>query len=188
MQLHPHFLFNTLNTIAGLMREDLEAADLMLAKLAELLRHTFETADIQELPLDRELQFLDTYLTIQRTRYGDRLHLSVTATEDARKMLVPSLILQPLVENAIRHGIAEKPGPGRVDLDARLADGRLVIAVTNEGPGLPATIREGYGIRNTRSRLQALYGPLAAFSLTPQAGGGARAVLHLPAHDRGGSR
>jgi two-component system LytT family sensor kinase len=188
MQLHPHFLFNTLNTIAGLMREDLEAADLMLAKLAELLRHTFETADIQELPLDRELEFLDTYLTIQRTRYGERLRLSVTATEDARKILVPSLILQPLLENAIRHGIAEKPGPGRVDLDARIADGRLVITITNDGPGLPTTIREGYGICNTRSRLQALYGPLATFSLIPQAGGGAKAVLQLPAHDQRSSR
>jgi signal transduction histidine kinase len=181
MQLHPHFLFNTLNTIAGLMREDVEAADLMLAKLAELLRRTFETADVQEVPLERELEFLDAYLTIQRSRYGDRLRVSIDASEEARQSVVPSLILQPLVENAIRHGIAEKPGPGCVDLDARLDSDRLVIRVSNDGPDFPATIREGFVLRNIRSRLERLYGADASFSLQGRPGGGAIASLHFRA-------
>jgi len=180
MQLHPHFLFNTLNTIAGLMREDVEAADLMLTKLAELLRRTLETADVQEVPLEHELEFLDAYLTIQRSRYGDRLRVSIEASEQARQSIVPSLILQPLVENAIRHGIAEKPGPGRVDLDARLDNNRLVIHVSNDGPEFPPRIREGFGLRNIRSRLERLYGADASFSLLGKPGGGAVASLNFP--------
>ena len=184
MQLHPHFLFNTLNAVSGLMRENVDAADIMLSKLAELFQRTFETADIQEVPLRRELEFIDAYLTIQRTRYGERLRISMAAETTAKDALVPSLILQPLVENAIRYGIADQPGPGRLTVDARAAGGRLMLTVTNDGPPLPAAIREGYGIRNLRSRLQALYGSRATFSLTPNPGGGAIAVLDLPlAHE-----
>jgi len=181
MQLHPHFLFNTLNTIAGLMREDVEAADRMLAKLAELLRRTFETADIQELPLARELEFLDDYLSIQQARFGQRLQLSIEVQELTRTVLVPTLILQPLVENAIRHGIAVRPGPGGVGIQSECRGDRLVINVTNDGLPLPLTIREGFGIRNIRSRLQALYGEDASFQLHPHPSGGAIAVLDLPA-------
>ncbi len=185
MQLHPHFLFNTLNAVSGLMRENVEAADVMLSKLAELFQRTFETADIQELPLRRELEFIDAYLTIQRTRYGERLHIAVATDAVAKDALVPSLILQPLVENAIRYGIAEQPGPGRVAVDARTHDGRLIVTVTNDGPPLAPTIREGYGIRNLRSRLQALYGSRATFSLKPNPPGGAIAVLDLPLSQEG---
>jgi two-component sensor histidine kinase len=180
MQLHPHFLFNTLNTVAGLMREDLEAADLVLAKLAELLRRTFETANIQELPLERELELLEAYLVIQRIRYGERLRITVEAGDEARRALVPSLILQPLVENAIRHGVAEAPGPRRVELRARVELGRLIVVITNDGPPLSPASREGYGLRNIRSRLTALYATRAAFSLTPGGSGGAVATLDLP--------
>ena len=182
MQLHPHFLFNTLNAVSGLMRENVDAADVMLTKLAELFQRTFESADIQEVPLPRELEFIDAYLTIQRTRYGERLHVTVTTDTSCKDALVPSLILQPLVENAIRYGIAEHPGPGRVALDARASGGHLIITVSNDGAPLPAAIREGYGIRNVRSRLQALYASRATFSLTPKADGGARAQLDLPLH------
>jgi signal transduction histidine kinase len=182
MQLHPHFLFNTLNAVSGLMRENVDAADVMLSRLAELFQRTFETADIQEVPLRRELEFIDAYLTIQRTRYGERLDVAVSTDASSKDALVPSLILQPLVENAIRYGIAEQPGPGRVALDARTSDRRLLITVSNDGPPLPAAIREGYGIRNVRSRLQALYASRATFSLTPKADGGALAQLDLPLH------
>jgi two-component system, LytTR family, sensor kinase len=181
MQLHPHFLFNTLNTIAGLMREDVEAADRMLAKLAELLRRTFETADIQELPLERELDLLGDYLAIQQTRYGDRLRLSVTVSDQARVALVPTLILQPLVENAVRHGVAAKPGPGAVSIVADVRADRLTIAITNDGLPLPPTIHEGFGLRNIRSRLSALHGERATFTLQSRSDGGAIAVLALPA-------
>jgi two-component sensor histidine kinase len=185
MQLHPHFLFNTLNAVSGLMRENVEAADVMLSKLAELFQRTFETADIQELSLRRELEFIDAYLTIQRTRYGERLQISVTADATAKDVLVPSLILQPLVENAIRYGIADQPGPGRLTVDAHARAERLVVTITNGGPPIAATIREGYGIRNLRSRLQALYGSRATFSLAPNPGGGAVAVLDLPVKREG---
>ncbi|HSC29617.1 MAG TPA: histidine kinase [Vicinamibacterales bacterium] len=180
MQLHPHFLFNTLNAVSGLMRENVETADQMLSKLAELFQRTFETADVQEVPLRRELEFIDAYLTIQRTRFGERLCVSVAATPEARDTLVPSLILQPLVENAIQHGVAERPGRGRIGIDARVASGRLVITIANDGPPLPPVIREGYGLRNLRSRLEALYGTRAAFSLEPRPDGGATAVVRLP--------
>jgi two-component sensor histidine kinase len=181
MQLHPHFLFNTLNTISGLMREDVEAADRMLTKLAELLRRTFETADVQEVPLAHELEFLDDYLSIQQARFGDRLHLSIETSEAARSVLVPTLILQPLVENAIRHGVAARPGRGRVSTQAELRDERLVITISNDGLPLPTAIREGFGIRNIRSRVHALYGERASFALHPRPEGGAIAVLDLPA-------
>jgi two-component system, LytTR family, sensor kinase len=181
MQLHPHFLFNTLNTISGLMRDDVEGADRMLTKLAELLRRTFEAADVQEVPLARELEFLDDYLSIQQTRFGDRLHLSVEVPEREQSTLVPTLILQPLVENAIRHGIAARPGPGCVSIRSALRDERVVISVVNDGLPLPTTIREGFGIRNIRSRVKALYGERASFALRPRPEGGAIAILDLPA-------
>jgi two-component system LytT family sensor kinase len=180
MQLHPHFLFNTLNTVAGLMRDDPDAAELMLAKLAELLRRTFETADVQELPLDEELEFIEAYLTIQRLRYGDRLRVSIDVSDAVRQARVPSLILQPLVENAIRHGVAEKPGPGRVEIGARLENAEVVVSIANDGPSLPVTVREGYGLRNTRSRMLALYGPRGSFVFGPQPNGGAVATLRIP--------
>lgn len=180
MQLHPHFLFNTLNTVAGLMRDDPDAAELMLAKLAELLRRTLETADLQELPLAEELEFIEAYLTIQRLRYGDRLRVSIDVDAAVRQARVPSLILQPLVENAIGHGIAEKPGPGRVEIAARREGTELVITIVNDGPRLPATVREGYGLRNTRSRMLALYGDCGSFSFGPQPDGGAVAALRIP--------
>ncbi len=180
MQLHPHFLFNTLNTVAGLLRDDPDAAELMLAKLAELLRRTFETADVQELPLDEELEFIEAYLTIQRLRYGDRLRVSIDVSDAVRQSRVPSLILQPLVENAIRHGVAEKPGPGRVEIGARLESAEVVITIANDGPSLPVTVREGYGLRNTRSRMRALYGARGSFAFGPQPDGGAVATLRIP--------
>jgi two-component system LytT family sensor kinase len=188
MQLHPHFLFNTLNTVAGLMRDDPDAAELMLAKLAELLRRTFETADVQELRLDEELDFIEAYLTIQRLRYGDRLRVSIDVSDAVRQARVPSLILQPLVENAIRHGVAEKPGPGRVEIGARLERAEVVVTIANDGPSLPVTVREGYGLRNTRSRMLALYGARGSFVFGPQPNGGAVATLRIPGPSDGEAR
>ena len=180
MQLHPHFLFNTLNAVSGLMREDVEAADLMLTRLADLLRRTFETADEQEVALQRELEFIEGYLAIQRTRYGERLRIDLEVAAEARLALVPSLILQPLVENAIRHGVADEPGPGRLAIVARIERDRLVIRIRNDGRRPGPGVREGYGLRNTRSRLAALYGARADLSLAPAPGGGAMATLAIP--------
>ena len=157
MQLNPHFLFNTLNAIAGLMREDVEAADVMLAQLGELLRSTLDTEGKPEVPLAEEMRWLRTYLAIQQTRFGPRLRIAIDVADDCGDTLVPTLILQPIVENAIRHGFSVTPGPGCVSITARKTAGALRIDVADEGPGAPQPIREGLGLRNTRSRLRALY-------------------------------
>ena len=172
MQLHPHFLFNTLNAIAGLMREDVEAADLMLAQLSELLRKTLDTEGRHEIPLAEEVRWLRTYLAIQQTRFGPRLRVDIDVPAECDAALVPTLILQPLVENAIRHGFSATPGPGRVAIAARRTEGRLSLEVTDEGPGAAEPVREGYGLRNTRARLQARYGAPALLAVERRAGGG----------------
>jgi signal transduction histidine kinase len=180
MQIHPHFLFNTLNAIAGLMREDVEAADTMLAQLSELLRGTLQTEGLQEVPLSEELRLLRAYLAIQQTRFGGRLTIRIEAPDRYERSLVPTLILQPLVENAIRHGFSATPGPGCVAIRVSADGKRLQIEVTDEGPGPPQPLREGYGLRNTRSRLQALYGEDASLSVAPIQPRGARSRLELP--------
>ena len=183
MQIHPHFLFNTLNAIAGLMREDVESADTMLAQLSELLRGTLQTEGVQEVPLSEELRILRAYLAIQQTRFGDRLRIDIDVPDGCLQSVVPTLILQPLVENAIRHGFSATPGPGCIAVRVSSGPGRLRIDVTDEGPGPPQPLREGYGLRNTRSRLHALYGEAATLSVDPAQPRGARARLDLPSRE-----
>jgi hypothetical protein len=180
MQIHPHFLFNTLNAIAGLMREDVEAADTMLAQLSELLRGTLQTEGVQEVPLSEELRLLGAYLAIQQTRFGDRLRIDIDVPDGCLRIAVPTLILQPLVENAIRHGFSATPGAGCIAIRVSSEPGRLRIDVIDEGPGPPQPLREGYGLRNTRSRLHALHGDAATLSVDPVSPRGARARLDLP--------
>jgi two-component system LytT family sensor kinase len=181
-QIQPHFLFNTLNAIAGLMREDVEAADVMLVQLGELLRGALETQGLPEVPLSEELGLLRTYLAIQQARYGERLQVTVDVPPDIERLFVPTLILQPLVENAIRHGFAVTPGPGRLTVGASARDDRLVIDVLDEGPGPPDPLKDGYGLANTRSRLRALYGPAARLTIEPAGPRGTLARLDLPRH------
>ena len=184
MQLQPHFLFNTLNTIAELVHEDAEAADRMITALSDLLRQTLDLRAAQEIPLDMELRLLGTYLEIQKTRFGDRLQVHIARDEDVANAHVPVLLLQPLVENAIRHGLAAHRHAGRVRIEARRDAGALLIAVViDDGPGAAeeAVIgREGVGLGNTRARLNALYGPAHAFELANIPGGGARVSIRLP--------
>src|SRR5919106_582008 len=153
-QLHPHFLFNTLHTISALMHRDTEAADAMLARLSDLLRLTLERLGVQEIPLKEELEFLEKYLEIERTRFGDRLTVDMQIEPEALDVSVPNLILQPLVENAIRHGIATRVGGGRLQIVARRTGDRLWLMVRDNGPGLPAAKLEafnrGVGVSNTR--------------------------------------
>jgi two-component system, LytTR family, sensor kinase len=183
MQLQPHFLFNTLNTIAELVHDDPDAADHMIAGLSDLLRKTLELGPAQEIPLDAEFELLGRYLEIQRARFGDRLRITIAADAEARGASVPVLLLQPLVENAIRHGLAEHVSAGRIDIDARRAGARLVITVTDDGPGLAAPMaaaRERVGLGNTRARLEALYAADYRLDLTGAADRGARVSLDIP--------
>jgi LytS/YehU family sensor histidine kinase len=137
MQLQPHFLFNTLHAISALVHKDVEAADRMLARLSDLLRLALESAGVQEVPLKQELEFLERYLEIEQTRFQDRLTVRMEIAPEALDALVPNLIMQPLVENAIRHGIAPRATPGKIEITAMLADGQLHFHIRDDGPGIP---------------------------------------------------
>src|SRR2546426_1582812 len=190
MQLNPHFLFNTLHTISALIHENPDGADRIVACLSELLRVSLEQSDSQEVPLWQELSFLERYLQIEQTRFQDRLAVEMEVESGLDNVLVPSLILQPLVENAIRHGIEPREDTGRVKIAARRLDGMLELKVSDNGPGLPeaevAPSREGVGLSNTRSRLSHLYGANHQFELTPASGGGLEARLLIPCRTEAG--
>jgi signal transduction histidine kinase len=191
MQLQPHFLFNTLNTIAELVHEDAEAADRMIAGLSDLLRRTLELGDAQEITLDDELDVLSLYLDIQRIRFGDRLHVEIDVANDVREARVPALLLQPLVENAIRHGIAARAAAGRIQVRARRNGARLALEVRDDGQARdvePAPPRKGIGLPNVRARLEALYGPAFTLELTRTAGRGTRVVIEMPLRLVGAAR
>lgn len=186
MQLQPHFLFNTLNTIAELVHQRPEAAEKMIGGLSHLLRETLQAGAVDRVPLSRELEVLDHYIDIQRARFGERLQVEVVADADARTGLVPSLLLQPLVENAIKHGIGARAGSGRIEIMAVRAGDRLRIEVRDDGRGPRLeTLTEGVGLGNCRSRLQALHGP-GAFQLELQrrSGGGAIVCIDMPFEER----
>jgi len=186
MQLQPHFLFNTLNTIAELVHGDADTADRMITGLSDLLRRTLELGPTQEIPLSAELDLLRLYLDIQHARFGDRLRLDIAVAADAREAVVPVLLLQPLVENAIRHGLAERLAAGRIAIDANRRGNRLIISVANDGDGVSkgeaanAANAERIGLGNTRSRLDALYGPDQRLDLVITPGQGARVTLDIP--------
>jgi two-component system, LytTR family, sensor kinase len=184
-QLHPHFLFNTLHTISALMHRDTEAADAMLARLSDLLRLTLDRLGIQEIPLKEELEFLEKYLEIERTRFGERLIVDMAIEPETLDVSVPNLILQPLVENAIRHGIAPRIGGGRLHIVARRTGNRLWLMVRDNGPGLPAAkldaLNKGVGVSNTRSRLQHLYPGTHKFEFHQPSDGGLAVTIEIPA-------
>jgi LytS/YehU family sensor histidine kinase len=189
MQLQPHFLFNALNTVAMLVRQgDSQSAVRMLARLSELLRHILEEAGEQEASLEEELDLLTRYLEIEQVRFGDRLEVTVDLDEDARHALVPNLLLQPLAENAIRHGIARRAASGRIELSARREADRLILQLRNDGPDLPGgwslDAGAGIGLRNTAARLRHLYGDAATLRLINSAEGGVEARVYIPYHTR----
>ncbi|HVU18861.1 MAG TPA: histidine kinase [Candidatus Didemnitutus sp.] len=181
-QLKPHFLFNTLNGIASLMHSDVNAADRMLVRLSELLRHTMAQSGAPRTPLRDEFAFLEKYLEIERIRFRDRLGVKVEADPQTLDALVPSLILQPLVENAIRHGIEPHARPGRIILRSAREGDNLLLAVIDNGGGMPdgGFTREGIGLANTRARLAELYGARHRFDLANEAGGGLSIRVMIP--------
>ena len=184
-ELNPHFFFNALNAISGLVRRgENDAAVQMLARLGELLRLTLDRDLAPEIPLYSELALLDRYLDIERARFGDRLTVDIALDPPAEEARVPALILQPLVENAIRHGITKCPGPGRIQILAKQSGALLELSVRDTGDGLGArdlTVRrEGIGLSNTRARIAAMYGDAASLRLENAPGGGALVTLHIP--------
>jgi signal transduction histidine kinase len=169
-QLHPHFLFNTLNTIAGLIHTDAVAADRMIDQLGDLLRMTLHTSITQEIPLKDELDVLQKYLEIEQTRFGNRLRVSMHIQPDTLDAQVPNLLLQPLVENAIRHGIAPNARHGWIEIHADRTGGDLTLQIRDSGDGLPPerlmALNRGVGLENTRARLEHLYPSAFQFAFT----------------------
>jgi len=191
MQLNPHFLFNTLNTISALIHTRPEDADRMVVRLGDMLRLTLDRACDQEVPLDRELALLEKYLEIERIRFEDRLQIHYAIAPEVRSAAVPCLILQPVVENAIRHGIELRESGGQISVGARQLGSQLELRVTDNGPGLPDSaetpIREGIGLSNTRARLLHLYGTDQDLQLKSEPLGGLEVILRFPWKPMGNS-
>jgi signal transduction histidine kinase len=183
-QLHPHFLFNTLHMISAVVYQDPGLADRLIGRLSDLLRVTLQEPDAAKVPLRRELEILDLYLEIMKTRFGGRLAVSYEVAPETLPALVPSFSLQPLVENAIKHGLLPRAEGGKVSIAADRNDGRLVVLVSDNGPGLGrdpgALLEKGVGLKNIRSRLHGLYGAGAALRLETGPAGGARVALDIP--------
>lgn len=183
-QLHPHFLFNTLQGISTLMHRDPRGADAMLNRLSELLRRTLHRGERQEVPLEEEMELLGYYVGIMQVRFGDRLIFETQIDASIKSALVPHFILQPLVENALQHGIARRAGAGRVTVSGVRKNDSLVLSIRDDGPSQessqPVAITEGIGLGNTRLRLERLYGAAQSVTLSPIAGGGMMVELVLP--------
>jgi len=188
MQLHPHFLFNTLHSISALLNKDVPAARKMITRLGDFLRLTLENSGSPEVTLQQEMDFLSCYLEIERIRFQNRLATHIDVSPDSLQAKVPNLILQPIVENAIRHGIAPRSTPGLLEIEAKQQDGTLRIQVRDNGPGLPKhrtsqnLIKKGLGLANTETRLERLYGADHLFDLTDNPAGGLTVTLEIPFH------
>ncbi|MEM7352493.1 MAG: histidine kinase [Acidobacteriota bacterium] len=181
MQLQPHFLFNTLNAISALMHRDVDAADRMISLLSDLLRLSLEKDNRHQVSLQSEIEFLNRYLAIEKIRFRDRLKIEEDIEAICMAAQVPRLILQPLVENSIKHGIAMRSAAGRISIRARRLGERLNIQVSDDGPGLPSsTIREGVGLANTRARLKQIYGDDHHFELRNGHTDGVHVHLEIP--------
>ncbi len=186
MQVQPHFLFNALNGIGVLVREDPERATRMITRLSEFVRMALDRSGVQEISLREELTFVDRYLSIELLRFGDRLAVRQAVTEELLDALVPTMILQPLVENAIRHGVSKRRGQVTIRIEATRDNGTLNLRVHDDGAGIQAagveSIREGIGLTNTRARLHQLYGDAHRFELSSPPEGGVDVELAIPFH------
>jgi hypothetical protein len=184
MQVQPHFLFNTLHAISALLHQDVELADRLLASLGELLRKTLRTPGVQEVPLCQELGFLHSYLEIEQARLGPRLSVQLDIDPETMEAQVPTFLLQPLVENAIRHGIAPRSAPGKVEILSRRENNHLHLEVRDNGKGLPPgpipPWKEGVGLANTRARLYHLYGSEHHFEMSNAPDSGVVIKMTMP--------
>lgn len=183
-QLRPHFLFNTLNTISVLVREKKnDEAVTLIARLSSLLRMSLDSTRLHEVTVRQELDFLEQYVEIQKARFSDRLSVGIAVESVAMDARIPHLLLQPLVENAILHGIASKSGPGRVDVIGKVDAGRLFLEVRDDGPGLgqgAQRSKEGVGLSNTRERIQRIYGDHGRIDFTSEPGRGVSVQIVIP--------
>lgn len=183
MQLQPHFLFNTLGAIMVLIQQQKTAqAQAMVEKLGDLLRLTLEDVEAQEVPLWRELEFLRLYLSIEQVRFEDRLRVQITPSTALSEVLVPHMVLQPIVENAVRHGLGQSEEAVTIKVEAACSNGALNLIVSDDGPGLLSSRpgRTGIGLANTRNRLARLYGDGAHLTIEPESGRGVRVKITLP--------
>ena len=184
MQLNPHFLFNSLNAITVLVRDqNTAAASRMLELLSDVLRRVLRTETTHETTLEDELEFVRRYLEIEQVRFSDRLQPRIEAGPEVSNAAVPRFLLQPLVENALRHGIARRADAGALDIIARREAGDMVLTVSDDGPGLGAETGGGVGLANTRARLQAMYGERASITIENRPSGGVVATVRLPYHE-----
>jgi two-component system LytT family sensor kinase len=188
-QINPHFLFNSLNSIAQLIHVDPAKAEACVERLAEIFRYLLNRAEQEFVPLSEELQMTNAYLEIERARFDERLRVETLVDPSALRQLIPNLVLQPLVENAVKHGLSRKVGPGTLRSAARLDDGLLTLVVGDDGLGMPSNVladvfERGVGLRNLRARLERLYGPAHLPEITSTPGGGTRVELKLPTTDR----
>ena len=183
MQIHPHFLFNTLNSIAALLHKDVEAADRMIARLGDFLRLTLKRSDAQTITFQQELEFLKCYLDIERIRFQDRLTVDLQVDPQTLDVRVPNLILQPIVENAVQHGIARQSNGGLITIRATKDEDRLLIEVEDNGPGLGTNQngQSGIGIKNTCSRLERFYSHDFVFQIKDSSNQGVLVSLNIPA-------
>jgi sensor histidine kinase YesM len=182
-QMHPHFLFNTLNTVAVLVREQKnDEAVTLVARLSTLLRMTLDNTGVQEVTLRQEMDFLERYLEIQQARFSDRLQVGYAISPEAMRARIPNLLLQPIVENAILHGIAPRSGPGHVNLLGRVEGDNLHLEVRDDGLGFDGSVRakEGIGLANTRERLTKIYGARGQLLLRSEPGHGVSVQIVLP--------
>jgi two-component system, LytTR family, sensor kinase len=184
MQLHPHFLFNTFNTISSLMHQSVDEADRVLAVLGDLLRYSLQNVGVQEVTLSEELEFLKQYLAIEHARFGDRLRVRFDVDPEVLDDKLPTLILQPLVENAIRYAVAPRAGGGSIEISAQRVDNALRLTIVDDGPGLPAGFNlqtsKGIGLKNSAVRMEQLYGKEQRFELTNRTPGGLQVLMTLP--------
>jgi two-component system LytT family sensor kinase len=180
MQLHPHFLFNTLNSISALLHKDVETADEMIGELGEFLRLTLTNPDANEIVLRKEIDFLKCYLRIEELRFKDRLATDFEIGPETLDALLPNLILQPIVENAIHHGVSVRTGSGQIRVTTQSENGKLRISIQDDGPGTSQEIREGIGLSNTRERLQRLYGKEFRLEMENLSRGGFIVKIEIP--------
>jgi two-component system LytT family sensor kinase len=186
-QIHPHFLFNTLNTIAALIASDPGAAEDIVTRLAELFRYTLTASGRESVPFGEELAFLRNYLAIERARFGERLRIEESLGPGVESVPVPSLLLQPLIENAVRHGVASRESGGTVRLHAAISAGTLVVEIADDGPGMDGETERagaGFGLHSVRERLRAA-GPPHAIEIESAPGAGTRARVTLPLEPHG---